>query len=66
MTGLREVSESEVMRLALLDCALLVRDLQSSIRSAISAIDRKSFETARRELLHALDEMAVAQRRRER
>ena len=41
---------------------LLVR----AIRMSIEAIDRKSYETARQELKQALDEMPVAQRRRER
>ena len=51
---------------ALIDTALVVRDLKTSIRLAIAAIDRKSYETARLELKQALDEMPIAQRRRER
>ena len=51
---------------ALIDTALIVRDLKTAIRAAIEAIDRKSYETARQELKAALDEMPVAQRRRER
>ena len=51
---------------ALIDTALVVRDLKTAIRAAIAAIDRKSYETARQELKQALDEMPVEQRRRER
>jgi len=51
---------------ALIDTALVVRDLKTAIRAAIAAIDRKSYETARQELKAALDEMPVEQRRRER
>ena len=37
---------------ALIDTALVVRDLKTAIRAAIEAIDRKSYETARQELKH--------------
>ena len=52
--------------MALVDAALLVRDLQTYIRQAIEAIDHKSYGTARALLKQALDEMPSAQRRRER
>jgi len=51
---------------ALIDTALVVRDLKTAIKAAIAAIDRKSYETARQELKQALDEMPIPQRRRER
>lgn len=51
---------------ALLDSALVVRDLKLAIRQAIDAIDRKSVETARQVLKQALDETPWPQRRRER
>ena len=35
---------------ALIDTALVVRDLKTAIRPAIEAIDRKSYATARQEL----------------
>lgn len=60
------MTQSECTALALLDTALLVRDLKTAIRQAIEAIERKSYETARRELKQALDEMPISQRRRER
>lgn len=60
------IRQGEFHAKALLDTALLVRDLKTSIRQAIDAIDRKSYETARRELKQALDEMPAPQRRRER
>jgi len=71
MTDLRSaldgaIRQGELNAKALIDAALLVRDLQTSIRAAIAAIDRKSYETARQELKAALDEMPTAQRRRER
>jgi RNA polymerase-interacting CarD/CdnL/TRCF family regulator len=50
----------------LVDTALVVRDLQTAIHEAIEAIERKSYETARRRLKQALDEMPMWQRRRER
>ena len=71
MTDLRSaldgaIRQGELNAKALIDTALLVRDLKTAIRAAIEAIDRKSYETARQELKAALDEMPVAQRRRER
>jgi hypothetical protein len=60
------IRQGELNARALLETLLQVRDLQTSIRAAIEAIDRKSYETARQELKQALDEMPVEQRRRER
>jgi len=60
------IRQGEQNAQALIDTALHVRDLQTSIRQAIAAIDRKSYETARQDLKQALDEMPVEQRRRER
>jgi len=57
---------NEHTREALLNSALRVRDLQTAIRVAIAAIERKSFETARKELMQALEEVDVRERRRER
>jgi hypothetical protein len=71
MTDLRSaldgaIRQGELNAKALIDTALLVRDLKTAIRAAIEAIDRKSYETARQELKAALDEMPTSQRRRER
>jgi hypothetical protein len=71
MTDLRSalegaIRQGELNAKALIDTALLVRDLKTAIRQAIAAIDRKSYETARQELKAALDEMPVAQTRHER
>jgi hypothetical protein len=71
MTDLRSALQGairigELNAKALIDTALVVRDLKSAIRSAIAAIDRKSYETALQKLKEALDEMPVPQRRRER
>jgi hypothetical protein len=71
MTDLRSalegaIRQGELNAQELIETALMVRDLKTAIRSAIAAIDRKSYETARQELKAALDEMPVAQRRRER
>jgi hypothetical protein len=71
MTDLRSalqgaIRQGELNAKALIETALLVRDLKTAIRQAIESIDRKSYETARRELKEALDEMPVSQRRRER
>jgi len=71
MTDLRSaldgaIRQGELNARALLETLLQVRDLQTSIRAAIEAIDRKSYETARQELKQALDEMPIEQRRRER
>jgi hypothetical protein len=71
MTDLRSalqgaIRQGELNAKLLLETALLVRDLKTAIRQAIEAIDRKSYETARRELKEALDEMPISQRRRER
>ena len=60
------IRQGELNAQALIDTALVVRDLKTAIRQAIAAIDRKSYETARQELKQALDEMPVEQRRRER
>ena len=60
------IRQGEQNAQALIDTALMVRDLKTTIRAAIAAIDRKSYETARQDLKQALDEMPVAQRRRER
>jgi hypothetical protein len=60
------IRQGELNAKALIETALLVRDLKTAIRQAIESIDRKSYETARRELKEALDEMPVSQRRRER
>ena len=51
---------------ALIDTALVVRDLKTAIRAALEALNRGNYATARMELKQALDEMPVAQRRRER
>lgn len=51
---------------ALLDSALKVRDLQTAIREAVEAIDRRSYETARQVLKQSLDENPWPERRRER
>lgn len=71
MTDLRSalqgaIRQGELNAKALIDAALLVRDLKTAIRQAIISIDRESYETARRELKEALDEMPSSQRRRER
>lgn len=71
MTDLRSalhgaIRQGELNAKALIDSALHVRDLKAAIREAIEAIDRKSYETARCQLKQALDEMPIAQRRRER
>jgi hypothetical protein len=71
MTDLRSalqgaIRQGELNAKLLLETALMVRDLKAAIRQAIVSIDRKSYETARRELKEALDEMPTAQRRRER
>lgn len=60
------IRQGELNARALIETLLQVRDLQTSIRAAIEAIDRKSYETARQELKQALDEMPIEQRRRER
>jgi hypothetical protein len=51
---------------ALIDTALVVRDLRASIRAALFALERGHYASARKELKQALDEMPVEQRRRER
>ena len=71
MTDLRSalqgaIRQGELNAKALIDSALMVRDLKTAIREAIEAIDRKSYETARSQLKQALDEMPTPQRRRER
>jgi hypothetical protein len=71
MTDLRSalqaaIRQGELNARELIETALVVRDLKSAIRTAIEAIDRKSYETALRKLKEALDEMPTAQRRRER
>jgi hypothetical protein len=71
MTDLRSalqgaIRQGELNAKLLLETALMVRDLKAAIRQAIVSIDRKSYETARRELKEALDEMPTSQRRRER
>jgi hypothetical protein len=71
MTDLRSalqgaIRQGELNARELIETALLVRDLKTSIRQAIEAIDHKSYETARQGLKAALDEMPVSQRRRER
>jgi RNA polymerase-interacting CarD/CdnL/TRCF family regulator len=71
MTDLRSalqgaIRQGELNAKALIDAAMLVRDLKTAIRETIEAIDRKSYETARQILKQALDEMPTPQRRRER
>jgi hypothetical protein len=51
---------------ALVDSALVIRDMKQLIRQAIEAIDRRSYDFARRRLREALDEMSGPQTRRER
>jgi hypothetical protein len=58
--------QGELSAKLLLETALMVRDLKVAIRQAIVSIDRGRYETARRELKEALDEMPTSQRRRER
>lgn len=58
--------QRELNAKALVESALVVRDLKAAIRQALAAIERKSFETARLMLKQALDEMPWPQRRRER
>lgn len=60
------IRQGELNAKALIDTALVVRDLQNAIHQAIEAIDRKSYETARVTLKQALDEMPHPQRNRER
>jgi RNA polymerase-interacting CarD/CdnL/TRCF family regulator len=60
------VRERDLNAKALLDNALMLRDLQTAIRQAIEAVDRKSYETARQILKQALDESPWPQTRRER
>jgi Tfp pilus assembly protein PilF len=71
MTDLRSalegaIRQGELNAQALIDTALLVRDLKTAIRAALEALNRGNYATARMELKQALDEMPVAQRRRER
>jgi hypothetical protein len=58
--------EARANREALVDSALVLRDMRQLIRQAIEAIDRESYVTARALLKQALDEMPWPQRRRER
>lgn len=60
------IRRGELNAKGLIDQALIARDLRGAIRTAIAAIERKSFETARLTLKQALDEMPFTQRRRER
>jgi ribosomal protein L22 len=60
------IRQRELNEKALVESAMLVRDLQTGIRDAIEAIDRKSYQTARQILMQALDEPPWPQRRRER
>lgn len=60
------IRQGELNAKGLIDQALITRDLRIAIRTAIEAIERKSFETARLTLKQALDEMPWPQRRQER
>lgn len=60
------IRQGELNAKALVDTSLVMRDLETAIRQAIEAIDRKSYGTARIALKQALDEMPWQQRRRER
>ncbi len=56
------IREGELNAEALLESALLIRDLRTAMREAISAIDRKSYERARLHLVQALDEVQIRRR----
>lgn len=61
------IRQGEINAEALIDSALLVRDLQAAIRHALAAIERKNYENAWQMLKQALDENPWPnQRRRER
>jgi phosphoenolpyruvate synthase/pyruvate phosphate dikinase len=71
MTDLRSalegaIRQGELNARELIETALLVRDLKTAIRAALEALNCGNYATARMELKQALDEMPVAQRRRER
>lgn len=57
------IRQGEQNAAALIETALVVRDLKTAIRAALN---RGNYATARLELKQALDEMPVTQRRRER
>jgi Tfp pilus assembly protein PilF len=60
------IRQGELNARELIETALMVRDLKTAIRAALEALNRGNYATARMELKQALDEMPVAQRRRER
>jgi hypothetical protein len=58
--------EARANREALVDSALVLRDMRQLIRQAIEAIDRESYVTARALLKQALDETPGPQQWRKR